>query len=112
MTLPYAYDYDRALERLARDPVNAVDVQRRIVRVPMEEGNVITLQGTGTTAIPTFILEGAIDLDQIEEIKSIFHFDRPLIAIAAHFEGTDLGAAISRRMKAHHSSKVFHCMKR
>ena len=88
--LPYAYDYDGALERLARDPVNAVDVQRRIVRVPMEEGNVITLRGTGTTAIPTFILEGGIDLHQIEEIKSIFHFDRPLIEIAAHFKGTDL----------------------
>jgi DNA-3-methyladenine glycosylase II len=88
--LPFAYDYDGALERLVRDPVNAVDVQRRIVRVPMEEGNVITLRGTGTTAISTFTLEGAIDLDQIEEIKSIFHFDRPLIEIAAHFKGTDL----------------------
>jgi DNA-3-methyladenine glycosylase II len=88
--LPSAYNYDGALERLARDPVNAVDVQRRIVRVPMEEGNVITLRGTGTTAISTFTLEGAIDLDQIEEIKSIFHFDRPLIEIAAHFKGTDL----------------------
>ncbi|MFC5602222.1 DNA-3-methyladenine glycosylase family protein [Sporosarcina koreensis] len=90
ITLPFAYDFERALERLAGDPVNAVDLAKREIRIPMEEGNVIRLSGTGTTASPTFVLENLIDDGQADKIKSIFHFDRPLDTIANHFEGTDL----------------------
>lgn len=88
--IPYKYDFDRALERLAANPVNAVDCAQRMVRIPMKERNIITLHGTGTTQQPTFTIEGALHDFQIEEIKSIFHFDRPLDGIKNHFVGTDL----------------------
>ncbi len=44
----------------------------------------------GQQQFPHLSWKGGIDLHQIEEIKSIFHFDRPLIEIAAHFKGTEL----------------------
>lgn len=90
--LPFVYDFDGALERLAKDPVNAVDVVNRSIRVPMMDGNIIGLRGTGTDEQATFTLEGALNDVQVEEIKTIFHFDKPLDGIAAHFKGTDLEA--------------------
>lgn len=89
-TVPFIYDFERALERLAGDPVNAVDLEKREIRIPMEEGNIVTLSGIGTTAAPNFTLKNAVDEKQVNKIKTIFHFDRPLDAIANHFEGTNL----------------------
>lgn len=89
--LPYVYDYNRAIVRLAEDPVNWVDLQSRTVRIPMDAGNIVTLQSTGTKLSPSFILENAVDEFQIEEVKSIFHFDKSLDAIGSHFADTDLG---------------------
>ena len=91
-SLPFVYDFDRAIERLARDPVNTVDLQSCSVRIPMEEGNIVSLQSTGTKQLPSFNMEGAIDEIQIETVRSIFHFDKPLDAIGNHFAKTDLGA--------------------
>lgn len=90
ISLPFQYDFDRGLERLAADPVNAVDLQKREVRIPMEEGNSITLRGVGSTDSPSFLLENAIDEEQVKKVKSVFHFDRSLDAIADHFVNTDL----------------------
>ncbi|MCG7342678.1 DNA-3-methyladenine glycosylase [Sporosarcina sp. ACRSL] len=89
-SIPFAYDFDRALERLASDPVNAIDLENREIRIPMEEGNIVSLNAIGSTAAPVFLLRNAIDQKQVDEIRSIFHFDRPLDTIAEHFEGTDL----------------------
>ncbi|MBO0601454.1 DNA-3-methyladenine glycosylase 2 family protein [Sporosarcina sp. E16_3] len=58
----------------------------------MEEGNCVTLQSIGTKQLPSFIVGNAIDAIQIEKVKSIFHFDKPLDAIGLHFAGTDLGS--------------------
>ncbi|MEK5040865.1 DNA-3-methyladenine glycosylase family protein [Sporosarcina sp. FSL K6-3457] len=88
--LPFVYDFDRALDRLAASPINAVDCAQRIIRIPMAEGNVVTIRGTGTTQQPTFFIQGLLDDVQLEEIKEIFHFDRPLDGIQKHFIGTDL----------------------
>ncbi|MDN4607963.1 DNA-3-methyladenine glycosylase family protein [Sporosarcina highlanderae] len=90
ISLPFNYDFGRALERLATDPVNAVNLQNQEVKIPMEEGNTITLRSLGTTNSPMFLLENAIDDGQIEEVKSIFHFDRRLDSIVDHFQDTDL----------------------
>jgi DNA-3-methyladenine glycosylase II len=70
--------------------VNSVDLQNNTVRIPMEEGNIITLQSTGTKQLPAFIIKNAIDDIQIETVKSIFHFDKSLDAIGSHFADTDL----------------------
>ncbi len=56
----------------------------------MEEGNIVSLQSTGTKQLPSFLLENAIDEFQIETVKSIFHFDKPLNVIGLHFADTDL----------------------
>lgn len=88
--LPFVYDFDRALERLATSPVNAVDGARRMISIPMAGGNIVTLEGTGTTQQPTFTMQGLLDDLQLEEIKAIFHFDRSLDGIQEHFVGTDL----------------------
>ena len=90
--LPFVYDFDRALDRLAASPVNAVDCAQRMIRIPMAEGNIVTLRGMGTTQQPAFTIEGVLHDFQVEEIKSIFHFDRPLDGVQSHFVGTDLEA--------------------
>ena len=54
-------------------------------------------------------MENAIDDIQIETVKSIFHFDKPLDAIGLHFAETDLGRYFLN-MKGLRSLKVFHYM--
>ena len=88
--LSFKYDFDRALERLSGDPVNSVDILNRFIRIPMEEGNIIKLQATGTKEHPSFILNGALDEIQIEEVKTNFHFNQSLAEVSSHFLETDL----------------------
>lgn len=90
LNLPFTYNFDRALERLSGTPVNSVDLQLRRVRVPMDEGNLVTVRATGTTQKPNFILEDIKDEQQLDRIKWIFHFEESLDGIAAHFAQTDL----------------------
>ncbi|MFS0576780.1 DNA-3-methyladenine glycosylase [Sporosarcina sp. 179-K 3D1 HS] len=90
ISLPFQYDFDRAMQRLAADPVNAVDLQKREVRIPMEEGNIVTLRGVGSIEAPLFELENVRGDAQVEKVKSIFHFNRRLDTIARHFLNTDL----------------------
>ena len=90
ITLPYVYDFDRALERLSGDPVNSVDLVGRSVRIPMETGNIVTLQATGTNERPSFLIKDTLNELQMKEVESIFHLDRPLDEIGLHFASTDL----------------------
>ncbi|REB09585.1 DNA-3-methyladenine glycosylase 2 family protein [Sporosarcina sp. BI001-red] len=90
LKLSFPYDFDRALERLSGTPVNAVDLQQRLTRVPMEAGNLVTVQATGTLQEPTFLIEGLKDDEQLTHLKWIFHFEESLEGIAAHFTQTDL----------------------
>ncbi|MFD1929071.1 DNA-3-methyladenine glycosylase family protein [Sporosarcina siberiensis] len=90
ITLPFVYDFTRALDRLSNEAMNSVDLSTNSIRFPMEEGNVVKLQATGTTERPSFLLEGTLDEAQVEEVKSIFHFDRSLTDIQSHFMNTDL----------------------
>ncbi|MCM3638062.1 DNA-3-methyladenine glycosylase [Sporosarcina luteola] len=89
-SIPFAYDFDKALERLAGDPVNSVDLAKREIRIPMEEGNIISLYGLGSKESPSFLLKNAMNTKQVDQLKSVFHFNRPLDEIADHFIGTDL----------------------
>lgn len=89
LTVPFYYDFDRVLERLSLDPLHAVSIPERLVRVPMPEGNVVTIQATGTSSNPIFTIEGA-EKDQLEHISHIFHFKQSLEAVADHFSKTNL----------------------
>ncbi|AOV08426.1 DNA-3-methyladenine glycosylase family protein [Sporosarcina ureilytica] len=90
ITLPFVYDFDGALEKLAGDPVNSVDMLNRSIRFPMEEGNIVTLQAMGTKESPSFLLKGILNEAQKDMVKSIFHFNEPLDEIYLHFMDSDL----------------------
>lgn len=98
LNLTFPYDFDRALERLSGTPVNSVDLIRRLVRVPMKEGNLVTVRATGTLQDPRFLIEGLIDEEQLAHIKWIFHFEESLDGIAAHFAATDLAPIFQEHM--------------
>lgn len=66
----------------------------------MDEGNVVALRGTGTTQCPSFTISGALNESQIDNIKSIFHFDRSLDQIQQHFATTDLATIFSEHQGA------------
>lgn len=91
------YDFDRVLERLALDPLHAVDQSERSVKVPYYlpdgEGEVITVQAVGTTDEPefniTFENEEEIDRKQ-QRISDIFQWQTGLLDMHKHFLQTDL----------------------
>lgn len=90
ISLPFIYDFDRALDRLSGDPLNSVDLANRILRIPMDEGNVITIKATGSKEHPSFLINGASNKIQIQEVREILHFNDSLDGISAHFANTDL----------------------
>ncbi|TWT04825.1 DNA-3-methyladenine glycosylase [Planomicrobium sp. CPCC 101079] len=90
ISLPFMYDFGRALDRLSLDPLHAVDLSENSVKVPMSEGNSVTVKALGTTEKPVFAIEGAKD-GQEEKVKELFHFHRSLEPINEHFKGTNLG---------------------
>ncbi|RNF38499.1 DNA-3-methyladenine glycosylase family protein [Planococcus salinus] len=91
ISLPFIYDFERALDRLSLDPLHAIDISEKQVKVPMEEGNVVTVKAVGTTEDPMFLLQG-IKEGQVEKVKELFHFHQSLEPVAAHFKKTSLAA--------------------
>lgn len=89
MELPFAYDFDRALERLSLDPLHAIDLSDRSVRIPMPEGNVAKVKAKGTSESPVFEIIDAIE-EQMALIADIMHFNRSLEPVMDHFLGTSL----------------------
>lgn len=88
--LSFDYDFDEALQRLALDPVNAVDLHKREIRIPMDEGNIVALKGTGTKSAPAFVITGNLNEKQIEWVSKCFHFHDSLRHITEHFAESDL----------------------
>ncbi|TWT28455.1 DNA-3-methyladenine glycosylase [Planomicrobium sp. CPCC 101110] len=89
ISLPFMYDFDRALDRLSLDPLHAVDLSGKSVQVPMPEGNSIMVKALGTTEKPVFAIEGATS-GQEGRVKELFHFHQSLEPINEHFKGTSL----------------------
>ncbi|RWR11212.1 DNA-3-methyladenine glycosylase [Siminovitchia fortis] len=89
------YHFDLALERLARDPLNIVDKEKRLIRVPIykEKPEVADVQAVGTTEQPAFMIRGSnIQTKQqvMDRIASIFQWNLPLVEIHRHFSTTAL----------------------
>ncbi|WP_064094169.1 DNA-3-methyladenine glycosylase family protein [Rossellomorea aquimaris] len=91
------YNFDRVLDRLSLDPLNAVDKEERSVKVPYYlkngQGEVIKVQATGTTDEPEFTItfENKNDLDEKEKhIFHIFQWHISLHSVHEHFLNTDL----------------------
>ena len=89
LTVPFYYDFDRVLERLSLDPLHDVSLSDRFVRVPMPEGNIVSVKAEGTSDSPVFTVEGA-EGGQMNHILEIFHFNQSLDPVAEHFSGTSL----------------------
>lgn len=89
MELPFAYRFDDAIARLALDPLNAVDINKKEIKVPIDNA-ITTIQSIGSFREPKFKIEGMETGKQLERISSIFHFDRSLDAINVHFAQTNL----------------------
>ena len=89
LTVPFYYDFDRVLERLSLDPLHVVSLSERLVRVPMPEGNIVSVKAEGTSGNPVFNVEGA-EGGQLNRISEIFHFNQSLDPVAEHFSGTTL----------------------
>lgn len=89
LTLPFEYDFDSALARMSKDPLNSVDSASKSVQVPMAAGNLVTVKAIGTNRDPIFEISGAEE-EQRQIIMEIFHFHQSLDPIYEHFQGTSL----------------------
>jgi DNA-3-methyladenine glycosylase II len=88
------YNFDLALSRLAMDPLNAVNLENRSVKVPLvfDDTKVVTeVEGTGTLEKPAFIVRAHFEKERtIQRLKEIFRWDVELIHIHEHFQTTEL----------------------
>lgn len=90
--LDFSYDFERVLDRLSMDPLISLNKEERYVLVPTADRSIYKIQATGTTKSPTFVIEGKTNEQQLQNMKEIFHFDRSLEPIHAHFADTNLAA--------------------
>ncbi|WP_078382096.1 DNA-3-methyladenine glycosylase family protein [Sutcliffiella halmapala] len=91
------YNFDRVLQRLSIDPIIALDLSERFVKVPLyieETPIVIKVKAIGTTDQPEFELtsESIFTEKEIAKIKGIFQWDKSLSPINEHFANTELAA--------------------
>ncbi|MFN2747845.1 DNA-3-methyladenine glycosylase family protein [Bacillus sp. z60-18] len=89
------YHFDRVLDRLSLDPLNAVDLEKREVRLPLrsreKKPSVVTVQATGTAEAPEFIVSGTEDqAGMMKEVKRIFRWEESLQPVLDHFSNTSL----------------------
>ncbi|KAA6447859.1 DNA-3-methyladenine glycosylase family protein [Bacillus swezeyi] len=89
------YHFDRVLERLSLDPLNAVSLDKREVRLPLRNKEkkpcIVTVQAAGTADAPEFIVSGSEDRDDLmEEVKRIFRWKENLQPVLDHFSATSL----------------------
>lgn len=90
------YNFNRVLERLSLDPLQVVDLDNQILRMPLWiQGNplVIVIKGFGTIEEPIFHLSGTDEdskSEAIEKVKDVLQWHVPLIDIHKHFSQTDL----------------------
>ncbi|MEH7884143.1 DNA-3-methyladenine glycosylase [Bacillus sp. JJ1609] len=88
------YNFDLALSRLALDPLNSVEIEKRSVKVPlMINGTKIVAEviGTGTLENPEFLVRANHEKEKtIQRLTEIFQWDTELIHIHEHYQTTEL----------------------
>lgn len=93
MKISGPYNFDLVLDRLALDPLHAVDRDKRSVKVPLiVEGKpkVVEVQAIGTMDEPEFVLHGVETKEELERLSHIFQWNIPLESVHQHFQETDL----------------------
>ncbi|WP_299088933.1 DNA-3-methyladenine glycosylase [uncultured Metabacillus sp.] len=90
------YDFERVLSRLSLDPVNTLNLEEKIVKVPLvieDKPYVIIVQAVGTIANPCFDISGSDEKVKdraLKKIIKIFQFDFPLHTLGLHFQKTNI----------------------
>lgn len=112
---PYAFD--RVLQRLSIDPLNYVDQDNEVVKLPYDgtTRQAITIQGIGTIEQPAFVITGQTPADKeqvLDYIKDVFHWNYSLTSIDHHFSTTDLSSIfdIHRGTPLVREPSVYSCL--
>lgn len=88
------YHFDLALSRLNLDPLNAVDLDKRSVKVPLVfDGvkGVAEVIGVGALENPEFIVSSTLNQEKtIQKLTEIFRWNVELLQIHQHFQNTEL----------------------
>ncbi|ASB87583.1 DNA-3-methyladenine glycosylase [Bacillus sonorensis] len=89
------YHFDRVLERLSLDPLNAVSLEKREVRLPLrnqaKKPGIVTVRAIGTADAPEFLVSGTDDQSaMMDEVKRIFQWKESLQPVLDHFSKTNL----------------------
>ncbi|MCD7036339.1 DNA-3-methyladenine glycosylase [Metabacillus sp. GX 13764] len=91
------YYFEKVLDRLSLDPLSAVDLEEKSIRVPLRDKesapHVIKVKAVGTAAEPQFEVTGkdpSFKEAAIAEIRRIFQWDVPLADIQQHFSSSML----------------------
>lgn len=96
ITVPAPYDFAHALERLALDPLLAVDLERRRITVPLHLDGLkvpVVIESIGTKDDPRFVVSAPHPKRQediIERVSHLFQWRTPLRPIHEHFRRTEL----------------------
>ncbi|RLL40359.1 DNA-3-methyladenine glycosylase 2 family protein [Oceanobacillus piezotolerans] len=100
VVLPTIYDFDYTLYRLSFDPVIALDMEERSVKVPVvmeEERQIVQVQATGTTEKPSFLITGEKNKEKLlPYIYDLFQWEFDLSVVAEHFTGTILESLFTK----------------
>ncbi|WP_079505526.1 DNA-3-methyladenine glycosylase family protein [Mesobacillus jeotgali] len=88
------YNFDLALSRLALDPLNEIDTEQRLVKVPLAFENkkvVANVMATGTLEKPEFIVTASDEKDKaLKRLTEIFQWNVELLQVHEHFQTTQL----------------------
>jgi DNA-3-methyladenine glycosylase II len=96
LTIAGPYNFDEVLRRQAFDPLHAISMEQRSVKVPLLIENapyIVEVQATGTTENPSFIIKGSKQVDKrqvIQKLTEIFQWEIDLTNVHQHFQKTNL----------------------
>lgn len=95
------YDFEKALPRLAFDPLAAVSIQEQSLKVPLwinGEPAVADVKSIGTREVPRFIVSSRKGPKPrvLAELTKILKWDTPLAEVCRHFANTDIGELFDR----------------
>ncbi|WP_416829064.1 DNA-3-methyladenine glycosylase family protein [Ectobacillus polymachus] len=100
VTLENPYNFEQVLQRLSLDPLNIIDLNEQLVKVPISlnnEQDVITVKAIGTFERPVFQLSGTKNKAEAEErIREIFGWNVQMEEMLAHFRATSLSTLSER----------------
>ncbi|MGE6631740.1 DNA-3-methyladenine glycosylase family protein [Bacillus sp. NPDC077027] len=95
-TIEPPYNFDRVLERLSNDPLKAVDMQKREIKVPIrlaDGANIASVQAIGTTESPCLLIKGeGPQTLMVAQIERIFGLNHDLRSVTVHFSKTKLAS--------------------